>query len=270
MKWNNTKKFNESVGKLAHLYSKYSRVVMDGKMNIRPRYEEVCEEDLKSANKLLKEIDTDTIIEELEEYLGSDRKQNQTVFNIFNNTLSEGMCWLSVFREKDISMFNCIPFTFRRYINEKWTPDEFCRYVALSTSRRTRSVLNSIERLKEVYGIEEDRHDSVTKPRNASSFSDIIQYEDKDRLLKRLHELIDGKGGADVGSVVFRAYQLKWITRKPTRKEFESEFKTKGCWTAIYKYLNETNGNACYRANNIVFFDALSEKAEVKKREKFI
>ena len=259
MKWYNAKRFNESVEKLAHLYSKYNRVVMDDNMKTRPRYEEVKEEDLKSAGNLLKEIDTDAIIEELEEYLDSDLKRNQTVFNICDATLSKGMCWLALFREKDVSMFNCIPFTFKRYTNEPWTPDAFCRYVALSTRQKTRNVQDKIKRLKEVYGIESDTQSCSTLSKNekkkASNFSDIIQYEDKERLLKRLHELIDGRGGADVGSVILQAWLTNLITRKPTRKEFESEFKTRGCWTAIYKYLDDNNQNALDRANRIVFFD---------------
>ena len=259
MKWYNAKRFNESVEKLALLYSKYNRVVMDDNMKTRPRYEEVKEEDLKSASNLLEGIDTDAIVEELEEYLDSDLKRNQTVFNICDKTLSEGMCWLGLFREKDVSMFDCIPFTFKRYTNELWTPKEFCRYVALTTRKKARSVQNKIECLKDVYGIASDTQScgtlSMNDKKKVSNFSDIIQYEDKERLLKRLHELIDGRGGADVGSVILQAWQTNLITRKPTRKEFESEFKTKGCWTAIYKYLDDNNPNALSRANRIIIID---------------
>lgn len=94
------------------------------------------------------------------------------------------------------------------------------------------------------------------KDRKEPNFRDIIQYPDKEKLIKRLHELIDGKSGADVGSVLLRAKLIDhYLTRNPKRAEYESEFKLIGHWNAIHNYLSENNLNALDRANKIVIFD---------------
>lgn len=54
--------------------------------------------------------------------------------------------------------------------------------------------------------------------KNDQSFRSIIQYEDPDKLLNRLHQLIDKRRGADVGCVLLKAYQENYITKKPTKK----------------------------------------------------
>lgn len=94
------------------------------------------------------------------------------------------------------------------------------------------------------------------KERKARNFRDIIQYPDKEKLIKRLHELIDGKHGADVGCVLLRAIHIDhYLTRNPKREEYESEFKLIRSWNGIHKYLDENNLNALDRANKIVIFD---------------
>lgn len=91
--------------------------------------------------------------------------------------------------------------------------------------------------------------------KETTSFRSIIQYEDPDKLLNRLHQLIDGRSGADVGCVLLKAYQENYIGRKPTKKEFKSEFELIGSWTAITNYLNENSLKALARANRIVIFE---------------
>lgn len=104
----------------------------------------------------------------------------------------------------------------------------------------------------EVMSIDFTKKKDITKPK--ANFSDIIQYPDKEKLLKRLHELIDGKSGADVGCVILAAKLNNYIIRNPKRKEFESEFEIIGSWTAITNYFSESN-NALDRANKIVLFE---------------
>lgn len=87
-----------------------------------------------------------------------------------------------------------------------------------------------------------------------ANFRRIIQYKDEEKLLDRLHRLIDEKGGADVGAVLLNARQKNYITRNPTKKEFESEFELKGSWSAISNYMSDNNVNALDRANRIVIF----------------
>lgn len=104
----------------------------------------------------------------------------------------------------------------------------------------------------EVMSIDFTKKEKTTKPK--ANFSDIIQYSDKEKLLKRLHELIDGRSGADVGCIILSAKLNNYIIRNPTRKEFESEFEIIGSWTAITNYFSESN-NALDRANKIVLFE---------------
>lgn len=95
------------------------------------------------------------------------------------------------------------------------------------------------------------------KKKKESNFRDIIQYPDKERLLKRLHELIDGKKGADVGSVLFKATEDKLLTRVPYQAEYESEFTLIGYWSAIHNYMvfDPNDNNKLTRAFNIKIFD---------------
>lgn len=87
-----------------------------------------------------------------------------------------------------------------------------------------------------------------------ASFRSIIQYPDKEKLLKRLHELIDEKSGADVGAVLLKAKKEKYLTRCPNEKEYVSEFPLIGSWAAIKKYLNPNTQTAECNADSIVIF----------------
>ena len=89
---------------------------------------------------------------------------------------------------------------------------------------------------------------------SSPEFRKLVQHPDPERLIKRLHELIDGRKGADVGCILMKCVQKGWLTHKPTQTEFSSEFQLKGSWSAIYKYMDEENGNAWYRANQVVIF----------------
>ena len=85
-----------------------------------------------------------------------------------------------------------------------------------------------------------------------ASFRNIIQHAQPDALLERLHQLIDGRGGADVGSVLLHCKQNGFISRMPTQQEFCSEFVHSGSWKSIQKYMNENNEYALIRANGVV------------------
>lgn len=97
----------------------------------------------------------------------------------------------------------------------------------------------------------------VSKPageKKVTTFRDIIQYQDKEKLLERLHCLIDGKGGKDVGVVLVRAkYIDNYLTRYPYKKEFESEFKFVGSWSGISNYFyKESDNGVSASASSIV------------------
>lgn len=95
----------------------------------------------------------------------------------------------------------------------------------------------------------------ATRKKKAANFTDIIQYPDKQKLLDRLHYLIDGRQGADVGSVLLRAKQLNYLTRNPTKAEFLSEFELIGSWQGITNYLDENDFQVLERANRIIIFE---------------
>ena len=87
-----------------------------------------------------------------------------------------------------------------------------------------------------------------------SYFRKLIQHPDPERLIKRLHALIDGQHGAAVGSVLLRCVQQGYLRKCPTQVEFCSEFELIGTWSSIHNYMNENSVKALVRANAIVIF----------------
>ena len=87
-----------------------------------------------------------------------------------------------------------------------------------------------------------------------ASFRNLVQYPDPDRLIQRLHDLIDGRNGAAVGCVLLRCVQDNLLTRNPTQAEFCSEFQLTGSWQSIHKYMDDNNLNALSKANRVVIF----------------
>ena len=115
-------------------------------------------------------------------------------------------------------------------------------------------VFNTVERSKGNAVAQASTEPGTKAQESTPSFHSIIQYEDADMLLRRLHQLIDGRRGADVGSVLFKCLIDGLISRRPTRKEFETEFQLLGSWTSIHKYMDDNNVNALDRANKIIIF----------------
>lgn len=90
------------------------------------------------------------------------------------------------------------------------------------------------------------------------SFDNIIQYRDKEELKKRLHELIDGKSGKDVGIVLARAKTVDgYLTRFPTQKEYESEFELNGSWQSISNYFYKDDNTTLGSVNSIIIFNSI-------------
>lgn len=92
----------------------------------------------------------------------------------------------------------------------------------------------------------------LTLPKNRSqkSFRNIIQNVNPDKLLRVLHQHIDGKGGKDVGIVIGAAfYKYHYLTRYPTETEFTQEFTNITTqWRAIQNAFKEptANGNDAF------------------------
>ena len=108
-----------------------------------------------------------------------------------------------------------------------------------------------VSSIRELYGNGNNVNRKQTK---RPCFRDCIQYNDPDKLIQRLHQLIDGKSGADVGCVIMKAMQDCYLSRMPKKKEFFSEFgaRTDKEWKAILKYMNLSSDNAQVRAANII------------------
>lgn len=76
------------------------------------------------------------------------------------------------------------------------------------------------------------------KEKNSSKFSDLIQFENKEELLKRLHFLIDVCSmGTDIAAILSKATLDKYLIRLPNKEEVNKEFKLPCTWEAIRKNL---------------------------------
>ncbi len=102
--------------------------------------------------------------------------------------------------------------------------------------------------------IKYDKPDKKSNKQKSAKFVEIIQYPDKRKLLDRLHSLVDGKRGADVGAVLLKAQQDGLLMRIPTQAEYKSEFGLIGGWSAIHNYMSDNNQNALDKANKIIIF----------------
>ena len=75
-----------------------------------------------------------------------------------------------------------------------------------------------------------------------SSFAELLQCpkEDQKRVLERLHELLDNKGGMQVALVLAAAlFEYNYIITIPTEKQYRSEFNLCGTWRAVTSYINK-------------------------------
>lgn len=108
--------------------------------------------------------------------------------------------------------------------------------------------------------LEEYKGNLVNTPKGGKpqhKFVDIILYQNKEELLQRLHNLIDGRGGADVGAILLRAKLDGYICRTPKQEEFKEEFTLIGSWQAISNYFNEDSNRNLGKASNIIIFDKM-------------
>ena len=104
------------------------------------------------------------------------------------------------------------------------------------------------QKVKQKQEVEKKKH-------SVPIFLHLILHPEPKKLLKRLHQLIDGKSGAEVGAVLLRAQQKGYLSKVPTQAEFESEFTLNGGWNAIHNYMNDNNQKALAKANKIIIFE---------------
>lgn len=98
-----------------------------------------------------------------------------------------------------------------------------------------------------------------TGKKRDANFMDCIQYPDKEKLIRRIHELIDGKSGADVGYVFLRLVAIDhYLSRNPTVNEMKQEFPNIVWNSSITNYLTESSkvcNSKLIKANQIVIFE---------------
>lgn len=153
-----------------------------------------------------------------------------------------------------------------RYVNRfKWANEsEEDAIVRQDTIETVCAIILEYKRMTELQELECEQQtqdylpNKKSKSNKTSNFRDIVQTENKDKLIKRLHELIDGKGGVDVGVVIVAAVDIhNYLTRYPHEKEFKDEFwNIKYSWKAIANtFTKARNGdnNILSKASNIVF-----------------
>ena len=104
------------------------------------------------------------------------------------------------------------------------------------------------QKVKQKQEVEKKKH-------STPKFLHLILHPEPKKLLKRLHQLIDGKSGAEVGAVLMRAQQKGYLSKVPTQAEFRSEFALVGKWNAIHNYMNDNNEKALAKANKIIIFE---------------
>lgn len=90
-------------------------------------------------------------------------------------------------------------------------------------------------------------------PSDNQSFNILLQCQEKDKekVMARLHELLDGKGGKQVALILAAAkYKYHYIISIPTEKQYRSEFQLNGTWKAVSSYIKaRTTANGEFTEN---------------------
>lgn len=218
--------------------------------------------DLSSyLNKVSDEEIANSIIPSLSDSIKKNIEYfNQNIYDIkaYNFTIDD-IDILDLLINKDRAYFALYPTLISVKLNDK----EWSKYSVLC-SKIQETTYHLIKQRNELIAKETNSNNSKHKEvipnqkeeeKKDTSFRSIIQYKDPDELLNRLHQLIDGRSGADVGCVLLKAYQNNYIGRKPTKIEFKSEFELIRSWQAITNYLNENSLKALARSNRVVIFE---------------
>lgn len=227
---------------------------------------EVSKRDRETTSFLLGTLTPDDVAEELETYLSCNKSQDERIFNVWADKLKKGLIYLSslkhlLYREGNYEEKWSVIWNEHR-IKEKDNVSDFLWYLVVSLDNRFQKLQSLAESITKSYGLTNDTgfitmlirgndpnsdEQESAKPICASStnteksFCNILQCEDKDAFMKRLHSLIDGKSGKAVALVFYRAKKDGYIVKYPTHKEYESEFGiiTDGKWESIRKHFDK-------------------------------
>ena len=234
------------------------------------------EADRVKAYNLLSSMNPKLVIEELEAFMDCDTKHDVKVMEVWSAKLMNGTDMLSLF-DTVLESKRKAPDTWikiggwEQYISQTKDKNELVWLIAVVLQQKFDSLSEGVNFLVESYGLEETNNAEVStsvingniqepklcKPVTniEKSIYNIIQCEDKEGFVKRLHILIDGKKGKDIAVVFIRAKIEGLITRYPTKSELYSEFGRNGSWQAISKVLTRDWDNAVLDATNAIRFD---------------
>lgn len=218
------------------------------------------------AFRLLCSLDCKIVAEELESYMSCEKAHDERVFSVWADKLKKGLIYLSslkhlLYREGNYEEKWSVIWNEHRII-EKENTLEFLWYLVVSLDNRFQRLQSLAESITKSYGLTNDTgfitvlirgnmpnsdEQESAKPICASisntkkSFCNILQCEDKNAFMERLHSLIDGKSGKAVALVLYRAKKEGYIVKYPTHKEYESEFGliTDGKWESIRKHFDK-------------------------------
>ena len=216
--------------------------------------------------KLLCNLDYKIVAEELESYMSCNKVHDERVFSVWADKLKEGLIYLSSLRHILFGNVNCeekwsVIWNEHR-ITEKENVSDFLWYLVVSLDNRFQTLQSLAESITKSYGLTNDTgfitmlirgnepnsdEQKSAKSICASSINttksiyNIIQCEDKEAFVKRLHTLIEGKGGKAVAVVFYRALEEGYITKYPSQGIYESEFGVigKSKWEAIRKHFDK-------------------------------
>lgn len=235
--------------------------------------------DRQKAYELLSAMNPKLIAQELEDYMDCDTKHDMKVFDVWATKFVEGTGWLYLF-ESFLKSDRKAPDTWmklggwERYITQTKDKHELVWLIAVVLQDKFSSLQNEVNFILDSYGMEdvkdkllsiwngdtsEQKQEKIDPmPQSAKSkksIYDIIQCEDKEGLVRRLHTLIDGKKGKDIAVVFIRAKIDGLITRYPTKGELSSEFSWNGTWQSIDKVLQRDMNNGVLAAANAIRFN---------------
>ena len=126
-------------------------------------------------------------------------------------------------------------------------------------NKEENAVLLSPQERAELARRENERENPSDQHNNQKEnlFRSIINDQDKNKLIDRLHELINGKKPSQIGAVLAKALIDAHISKIPSQKEYESEFELKSSWEAIAKCtrnLEDEKSANRIKAEKIVIF----------------
>ncbi len=232
--------------------------------------------DRQKAYDILSSMNPKLVVDELESVMSCDTRHDVKVFEVWSAKLMKGTDLLSLFdtffESKQKAPDSWLKIGgWEQYIMQTRNKYEFVWLIAVVLQQKFDTLNDEVKFLTESYGLETPvstklsvsdndtmaPESKVCKPvsKRAKSIYDIIQCEDKEGFVKRLHVLIDGKQGKDIAVVFIRAKIDGLITRYPTKGELSSEFDWKGTWQSIDKVLQRDMNNGVLAATNAIRFN---------------